>query len=1017
MATSMAPAFAAPPPELEFSRVATETGPSHNTIFAVTQDRQGFLWVGTQDGLNRFDGYEFRVYRHDPRDPHSLSSNRVRAVLEDSAGRLWIGTSAGIDRLDRARQRFEHAVVPPPEAMGDGQGGGGRGDAGRPGGRVDVLELVEGPSGTLWAATSVGLLRRGAADERWSWALELATLEHPQAASVGVVRRVREAADGTVWLLVEDARPGQNRLLRLGRDGDRQSYAAGVAVGLDLDAHGRPWLDAAGPSSLEPFASAGPVAAGERREVKDVVLTADGGVWVGTSQGVEWRPDGSPEIARFLDEAPEMLSSHVTAVFEDRTGIVWLGTENGLFFHDPHAKTFRHLGYARPARSEAGGPPVSALAEDRHGRVWAGAFVRGGLFRLEDRDGDRGLVPVETALPPQQVWALLADGDELLVGLSRALCAVPLDGGTVRCERTEIPCQAMLRDARGRLWRSGPSSLMVLDEGVVVGEGGRERWREHRYTPSSTLPAEAEVVQLLADAGSLWVATWGGPLRRFDLEREVFETVPRRDAEGWEQTSPVLDLHRDQRGVLWLGTGDGLSRYSREEGFTHFVPSDGLPGANVYSVLGAGDGLLWLGTNRGLVRLDPDASPEARLRTFAAAEGVVNVEYNRNARLEVSDGRLLFGGLLGITELHPAEIVDNPHAPGVALTEVEVLGEDGPRRIEPYGLERVVMAPSDSAITIGFVALGFTHPSRNRHAYRLEGVDREWVEAGNERHARYTALQPGEYVFRVRAANNDGVWNDEGASLAIEVLPPFWRTWWFRALVLAAIVAGLTVAYRLRVTRLIEMERMRLRIAGDLHDELGSDLSGIALAAARIGGHDYLEERDRQHLSEMQTTALQVMEGLRDIVWYVNPEHDTVQSLSRRMRAIAATQLAGIEHRFVGDPVVGERSGRGASEPERAAKLDMQTRRDLLLIYKEFLHNVVRHAGASEVEICLSTAGGGLRLVVADDGAGFEPAAASDGTGLSSVRRRARRIGAELEIDSAPGRGTRVRLEREGSAS
>ena len=947
-----------------FERLENPTGPSHNSIFDITQDRRGFLWIGTQDGLNRFDGYTFKVYRHDRREPASISANRVNAVLEDSASRIWVGTAAGIDRLDRASQTFTRYAIP------------GAGDTG-----AAALDLFEGPSGTVWAGTGVGVLRYDAENDVWVPAIA----EPPRAP----VRRVRATAAGDLWLIVDHARPRSNELWRVALDGGIEDHPIGEGLGLDLDGEGRPWIGVAGPGRVDADASR---VGG--RWVTDVLVDAAGTVWAGGETGIGIRRPAEEPTFQSVVEGPEILSNHVAVAFRDRSDILWLGTENGLYVHDPHRKAFRHHAKRPTQGASSMGPPVAALAETSSGELWVGAYEEGGLYRLE-RDGSRlSLIRSPLALPDRQVWSLQAEGDRLLVGTSGPLCEIPIGGDGMRCEEPGIGVGArgLAVDARDRVWRPGPAS--------ILGEDGAGGWKTFRYELAGDLPDEDEVAQLLADGDSLWVATWSGPLKRFDLTTETFQRIPRIDEEGWEQMSPVLDLLRAADGTLWLGTGDGLSAYDPRTGrFRHLAHRDGLPGGNVYSILEDRWGRLWLGTNRGLARFDPGAGGGGRFRRYGKADGVVNIEFNRHAKLETSDGRFLLGGLSGITEFRPEAIEDNPVAPPVSLLGVEVLGEDGPRQLQPYGLGSVTLRPGDSAVTVEYVALGFTDTASNRYAYRLEGLEERWIDAGSERVARYTSLPAGEYVFRVKAANNDGVWNEEGAALPIRVLPPYWRTWWFRATAVAALIAALAFAYRLRVRRLIGLERMRLRIAGDLHDELGSDLAGIALATARVAGREYLDQPDRESLRDVRAASVRVLEGLRDIVWYVNPDHDNLRSTEARMRSVASTLLADVDD---------VRLEFALPDDDRA--LDMATRRNVYLIYKELLANVARHAGATRVGVRMEADEAGIVLVVSDDGIGFDPEGDTGGSGLRNLRRRAAALGATFDIGPGPSGGTRARL-------
>jgi len=414
-----------------------------------------------------------------------------------------------------------------------------------------------------------------------------------------------------------------------------------------------------------------------------------------------------------------------------------------------------------------------------------------------------------------------------------------------------------------------------------------------------------------------------------------------------------------------------------------------------HGALPDGAGRLWLGTNRGLARFDPESES---FRVFGRRDGVVNVEFNRKARLRASDGTFYFGGLDGVTVFRPEEIVDNPFVPPVALTAVEVLSSAGTREVPAIGLERLELSYREDTLAFEFAALSFAQPEGNRYRYRLEGLDEHWVEAGDRRFARYVHMPPGRYAFRVQAMSHDGVWNREGVTLPIVILPPFWETLWFRLLVVVAVAAAVYGLYRYRLARILAVERLRMRIAGDLHDQLSSDLSGIALASDMVSRRSALDEGDRSRLQVARDTALSSVEALRDIVWYVNPQQDSLEALGARMRSTAQRLLPGHDveiHAALSD---------GA--------LPMELRRQIFLTYKELLHNVARHADASRVEVRLERRERSVVLSVADDGVGFDPSLTTSrtGTGLASARARAARMNGTLEVESRLGEGTRVTL-------
>jgi signal transduction histidine kinase len=352
--------------------------------------------------------------------------------------------------------------------------------------------------------------------------------------------------------------------------------------------------------------------------------------------------------------------------------------------------------------------------------------------------------------------------------------------------------------------------------------------------------------------------------------------------------------------------------------------------------------------------------------------------------------------MAGLTWFDPAAIGTDTRPAGAVLSKLTILGDGGERALEPAAAPVLELGPHDRALTIEIAVPFFTRPDRCRVAHRLVGFEADWVDIGTRRSVRYTHLPAGRHLLEVRAANPDGQWGPVTVRLPLQVRPPVWQTWWFRLAAVAVAIAVLILAYRLRVARLLALERVRLRIAGDLHDELGSDLSGIAIAAGMVARRPDLEDRDRHRLEEAGATAVRVMQSLRDVVWCVDPDHDSAEALVDRLRTTATTLLEG--HRV---------------ELELAAhgELSMDVRRILLQSAKELMHNVVRHARASSVRLALHDTSDGIELEVADDGAGFDPDAAASGTGLRRIARRVEAIGGTLSVATEPGHGTRITIQ------
>jgi signal transduction histidine kinase len=551
---------------------------------------------------------------------------------------------------------------------------------------------------------------------------------------------------------------------------------------------------------------------------------------------------------------------------------------------------------------------------------------------------------------------------------------------------TDEATRVIFRDHQNRLWLGLQSGLVCWDT--------REKWLH-----GTTVRAIVEDRDR-----NLWVGTTNGLYRRTQ-DQFTHYTV----ADGLSQNR-VSCLRKGVSGELWIGTETGGLNRLKEGRFTVYRKEQGLVSNMIGDLLEDDDGWLWVSSVRGIARvrksdfdrLDAGQLDALRCIAYGKEDGLATVQCNdfaKPASWKDRDGRLWFATIKGLAVIDPRSAGNLNHRRPTVL--IEELVADKKILYAPFVGEHVPapvnITPGGGDMEIRYAGLSLQLPERVRFRYKLEGRDKDWVDAQNRRQVFYSNLQPGRYRFAVTACNNDGLWNEEGAELAFVVLPFFWQAWWFKAIILAALTLAGFGVYRFRAARFRHIEQLRVRIAADLHDEIGSNVASIALLS-KLGQRTGTPESKVPELAEISRIAQQTAHNIREIVWFINPDHDTLPEMITRMREVARTLLSGLEHHFE------------APAEAETVRLSLEFRRDMFLVFKEALHNIVKHARASRVDIEISQARGRFHLRVQDNGVGFEEKNSAAGNGLKNLRLRMARLGGQVAVKSEPGRGTTVTL-------
>jgi signal transduction histidine kinase/ligand-binding sensor domain-containing protein len=1012
--------------DLKFTHLTTNDGLSQSNVTAILQDRRGFMWFATRDGLNRYDGNAFVVYKHNPNDPGSLSANYLQDLMEDDQGYLWIATlTGGADKFDPRTERFtryRHDRSNSNSISGD-----------------SVYSIARDSRGHLWFGTGdTGLDRFDPATGNFTH-----YLNDSDGLFVGKITHVIADGQGEIWFVGERGlfhlNPATGQITH-----PRATINSLAADYVDEDNVGNLWMLAYSPTvglvkydrRTERFTkySLGARAVGVANS-KLLEDTQDG-LWVPSSQGLQYFDRRTERFTRRFqhDESdPDTISDNVVvSVYQDKGGLLWVGTENGglnlLNFRQEQFGSYRH----RPSDPNSLSPgKVTAIYEEPSDILWIGFFPRG-LDRLDRRTG-----LVSHYHPGPENDRALGKGSDLNSIYKDARGYVWLGGWNSSLDRFEehsgqfkhyqhdpgnpdsLISNNVLSihgDRNGQIWVGQEGGIGRFDPAT-------DGFANYRPLPNNPASLANNIGAIYQDrSGVLWLGSWGGALSRFEDTTKIFVnyTPDPRDRHRLNGGG-INSILEDRTGTLWLGAWDGLYRHNRQNAtFTRYTESQGLPSSAIQGILEDKLGRLWLSTKKGISRFDPQTET---FRNYDVSDGLQGDEFSQAACARGLYGEMFFGGSNGINAFLPETIRDNPYVPPVAISSFKIFNKPVPIGTNSVLNKAIAYADSltlsyrDSVFSFEFAALSYANSHKNRYRYKLEGFEPGWNEVGsNQRLATYTNLNPGKYVFRVQGSNSDGVWNEAGVSLQILITPPWWNTILFRAVCAAVLLAVIWAAYRLRVRQLHHEFDMtlearvgeRTRIARDLHDTLLQSFHGLLLRFQTVS--QLLPERPVEAKEKLDSAIEQAADAITE-------GRDAVQGL--RASILEANDLAQAVN-TLGEELAGESAGndvvgfRVAVEGE-ARDLHPIVRDEIYKIVAESLRNAFRHARGKQVEVEMRYDDEQFRLRVRDDGKGIDRAVLSgDGVqghyGLHGMRERAIVIGGKLTIWSEVDAGTEVEL-------
>lgn len=799
---------------IRFQRMALEEGLSQEYVLTAFQDSEGFMWFGTQEGLNRYDGYQFKVFTSSSRNSDSLSSDWIHTIVEYDSDTLWIGTRAGINIFDKSTQTFKH------KKNIEGVQGSLSNNT--------VRILYKDSNGGVWAGTDDGLdFYNKKTDE---------------------FEKVKLSENGQIW-----------QIHSITEDKSGQIFVGTNKLGvISVD-----------PNTLKATKLSIRLADAARSEVKGIrslLFDSDQKLWIGTTQQglvvVQAKDVGRQE--EFDLWQPEQLNGvSVAHVYQDRDAKIWIATDKGLFLLMEDGESFLHIKHEQQNPYSLSGPKLTYLYQDRGNVFWVGSYSGLNKWNMAtanfdhirvSADKDKSLGASYTTGfadgPGEQIWIASLGGVDLLNVNTKNITHLTVNGDADKSLRS-VNVTSLYSDGEDSLWigyrdkglskldiksmtythyfkeADNPNSLGANGVTTIKDAGYNKLWigtyggglnlfdiesqkftrYEHDARNIQTLSSSKVLSIEKMDNGLLWVGTWGGGLNIFN---PTTSTAMRISVDIDDPKSIGNDviyvIHEDQFNNMWIGTGGaGLAKLSvsnRIVGnfeFEKISRYEGLPSNVVYGIVEDELGFLWVSTNRGITKVDPE---NGELINYDSSHGLQGNEFNSGAFYKSRDNELFFGGSNGVTSFYPEKISPNQHVPPVVLTKFQKLNEVVSLDSTKGRKNKIQISHKDYLIAFEFAGLDFASPNNNRYLYKLEGFDSDWIEARDIRKATYTNLPAGNYVFKVKASNNDGIWNEQGTDVALTVLPAPWYSWWAYLIYTAVFMALIYWAYRSYLNKL-----------------------------------------------------------------------------------------------------------------------------------------------------------------------------------------------------------------------
>lgn len=834
---------------IRFEQISLEEGLSQSVVNDIVQDHQGFLWVGTDDGLNRYDGYDFKIYKPEPNNPNSISDSTITSIVEDQQGFLWVGTRAGgLNRYDPISGKFTHYFHNKTNANSIASN--------------QISDLIADETG-LWIGTNKGLDYLDFESNVFTHYND--TTASPIKLSNNFITQLLKDSQGLLWigtvnggLNVYNQQQNSMTVFQFNKD-DSTSLSHNRVLSIAEGKEGEIWVGTG--NGLNRFIPAGNYFARYLSTknsmdslagniVYSIHVDSAGSVWIGTNNGLDRFDIQTKKFTHHQAQpnVPNSLSSNdVYSIYEDASGVLWIGTYGGgLNKYNRQQDRFAYYRNDPNDVDSLSSNFILPILADKHGAIWIGTLDNG-LNRFSPHTETFTLYKNDVndlnTINNNTIISLFEDRNDILwVGTGSALNRFDSSTNTFSSYQpveknsttnTRFAVFSMYEDSKGTFWVGSSRGLLIFDRKDLT---FREYQPEH--VGNDNLSSNKINAILEDQEQNLWIGTSDDGLKRINLQTgEITNYGYDPEYPSALESNIILSIYEDTKGRLWVGThGSGLSLYNPEtNSFTDFTENEGLPNNVIYGILEDETGNLWLSTNFGLSRFNPETKS---FRNFTANDGLQSNEFNQNAFAKDKNGVMYFGGINGLNVFKPKEITDSSYSPHIALTSLTL---DGLNYTEDEStteqLKTITLQYPQDSFEFEFTSFAYEQPNKNQYAYMLEGLDADWINIGTQRNGRYTNLAGGTYTLLLRGSNSDGVWSEQIQSITVIVVPPYWETWWFRTLLVLFAVTLITGGLRWRVktieNRNRELERLVKKRTSDL-EKRNTEIEALYQADEKI---------------------------------------------------------------------------------------------------------------------------------------------------------------------------------------